>query len=245
MISRENSRATLQSAATILLLTGVGAAYLLISIWFVISVPLLHFLWIVGSLFLAFYAISALTNYTAAVTFAIMIVGGDSLMGSTRASRNECGRHALAVSCGIDRRRESPPRVELVFVRLRPGDEIVLPIRERLSAVESLLTCYGEGRTVDPGIEQKVIRLGLLGTSVMRRTLRRSDYSSEYSVEMGGVAALVGRLVDLAANPDPAQLRSSPSAIRDDSVTWPQPCRSIRDDLMNRRIPSTGSVRYR
>ena len=46
MISRENLRATLQSAGTMLLVTGVGAAYILISAGFVISVPVLHFFWI-------------------------------------------------------------------------------------------------------------------------------------------------------------------------------------------------------
>src|SRR5215831_17054464 len=57
LISRESHRATLQSAATILLSTAIGTVYLLLSVSFVISVPLLHFLWIVGSLFLAFYLI--------------------------------------------------------------------------------------------------------------------------------------------------------------------------------------------
>ena len=73
MISRESRQATLKSAGTILLVTGIGAAYLLIFVSFVINSPLLHFVWVIGSLFLAFYAISALTNYTAAVIFAIMI----------------------------------------------------------------------------------------------------------------------------------------------------------------------------
>ena len=64
MISRESRQATLKSAGTILLVTGIGAAYLLIFASFVINSPLLHFVWVIGSLFLAFYAISALTNYT-------------------------------------------------------------------------------------------------------------------------------------------------------------------------------------
>src|SRR5690348_15333883 len=42
VISRECTRATLQSAGTIFLFTGIGAAYLLISVSFVISDPMLH-----------------------------------------------------------------------------------------------------------------------------------------------------------------------------------------------------------
>ena len=213
MISRENSRATLQSAATILLLTGVGAAYLLISVGFVIAVPPLHFLWIIGSLFLAFYAISALTNYTAAATFAIMIAVGIPLWDRhVPAERNveDTLWLCLAVLIGV----AVTAAIELVFVRLRPGDEIVKPILERLAAVENLLTSYAEGRPADSGTEQKIIRLGLLGTSVMRRALRRSEYSSGYSIEMGGVAALVGRLVDLAGTLTQAPLQSSISSQR-------------------------------
>ena len=39
LISRETPRATLQSAGTIFLATGLGAAYVLVSAWFVISLP--------------------------------------------------------------------------------------------------------------------------------------------------------------------------------------------------------------
>ncbi len=54
MISRQTSRATVESAATILLVTAIGAAYLLVSMWFLIDLPLLHFLWVIGSFFLVF-----------------------------------------------------------------------------------------------------------------------------------------------------------------------------------------------
>src|SRR5580704_9373916 len=76
MISRESRQATLKSAGTILLVTGIGAAYLLIFVSFVINSSLLHFLWVIGSWFLAFYAISALTDYTAAVVFTVMVILG-------------------------------------------------------------------------------------------------------------------------------------------------------------------------
>jgi multidrug resistance protein MdtO len=62
MISRESRQAILKSAGTILLVTGIGAAYLLIFVSFVIDSPLLHFIWVIGSFFLVFYAISTLTN---------------------------------------------------------------------------------------------------------------------------------------------------------------------------------------
>src|SRR5580658_4727279 len=48
LISRESPRVTLSSAGTILLLAASGVAYVLVSVQFVVSVPLLHFLWSIG-----------------------------------------------------------------------------------------------------------------------------------------------------------------------------------------------------
>src|SRR5260370_3871758 len=126
--------------------------------------------------------------------------------------------------------------VELAPARMKPGDNVVLPIAERLAAVENLLARYAEGGPVDHATEKKVIRLGMLGTSTLRRVLRRSDYSPHYRSQMSGVVALVGGLVDVAAtltqfrfepsSTDQKQLRNLAAAIA-----------SIRTDLMNRRIP--------
>lgn len=240
MISRESPRATLRSAALIAMVTAIGAAYLLISVRFVISVPEVHFLWVIISLFLAFYAISALTNYTAAVVFAIMTSVGIPLWDRhvpADTNVDDTLWLCLAVLVGV----AITGAVELVFARLRPGNEVVSPITERLDAVETLFTCYAEDRAVDPHTEKRILRLGMLGTSLLRRTLRRSNYSAQYSVEISGVAVLVGRLVDLAATlthlrfelsvSDQRRFRNLASMIA-----------IIRDDLDNRRVP--GSVQF-
>jgi multidrug resistance protein MdtO len=237
LISRENLRATLQSAGTMLLLTGVAAAYILASARFVISVPMLHFFWIIVSFFAAFYAISTMTNYGAAVVFAFMIAIGVPLWDrhvSAETNVEDTLRVLLASSIGV----VVTAAVELAFARMRPGDNVVLPIAERLAAVHSLLTCYIEGRHVDPATESKITRLGMLGTSALRRVLRRSDYSSHYRSQMNGVAGLVSNLVDIAATL--TQLRFEPSGtdqkqLRNLAAT----IAIIRTDLMNRRVPGT------
>src|SRR5277367_3130511 len=55
--------------------SGLGEP-VLISAGFVISVPILHFLWVIASFVLTFYALSAMTNYGAASTFALVIAVG-------------------------------------------------------------------------------------------------------------------------------------------------------------------------
>ena len=220
-----------------MLFTGIGAAYLLISMTLVVGLPLLHFLWVISSLFLAFYAISTITNYGAASTFAIMIATGVSIWDrhvSAETSVEDTLWLCLAASIGV----VSTAAVELAFVRQRPGDEIVLPLTERLSAVEGVLSCYAEGRAPDAATEQKIVRLAMLGTSLLRRILRRSDVLlPEYSAAVGSIAVLIGRLVDLAATLKPLSFGVSAT----DQTRFrglASSLASIRQDLMNREIPA-------
>jgi len=237
IVSRENPRATLESAGIMVLVTGISAAYILISAQFVISVPVLHFCWIIVTFFAAFYALSTITNYIAVTMFANMISVGVPLWDrhvSAETNVEDTLRVVLAASIGV----VVTAAVELAFARMRSGDDIVLPIAEQLSAVQSVLACYAEARPVDQATEKRIIRLGMLGTSLLRRALRRSDYSPHYRAQMGGVVALVGRLVDIAANL--TQLSFEPSSIdqkqlRDLAAT----VAVIRADLMNRRIPTS------
>jgi multidrug resistance protein MdtO len=237
IVSRENTRATLQSAGTILIFTGIGAAYILISMAFVASLPLLHFLWVVGSLFLAFYAISTIKNYGAASTFAIMISVGVPIWDrhvSSETSVEDTLWLCLAASIGV----VVTAAVELAFVRRRPGDEILLPLTERLSAVEGVLSCYAESRAPDAAIELKIVRLAMLGTSLLRRILKRSDaLLPEYSAAIGSVVVLIGRLVDLAATLTPLSFGISASD-RTRFRGLATSVANIRRGLMNREIPA-------
>jgi multidrug resistance protein MdtO len=240
IISRENPTATLKSAGTTFLFVGLGAAYVLLSVGFVISVPILHFLWVIGSFFLSFYALSAMTNYGAASTFAVVIAVGVPIWDrhvSAETNVEDTLWLTLAVSVGA----VVVAAIELAFAHINPGDDIVLPIAERLSAVERLLSFYGEDRPVDQATEKTITRLELLGTSTLRRILRRAAYSPEYTLQMGGVVALVGRLVDIAAALIQLSFPTSGSdqkQLRNLAVTVAR----IRTDVINRRIP--GAIQF-
>jgi multidrug resistance protein MdtO len=54
IVSREDLGATFGSAGAILAITAIGAFYLLGSALLVINAPPLHFVWVIGSFFLAF-----------------------------------------------------------------------------------------------------------------------------------------------------------------------------------------------
>jgi len=242
LISRESPRATLSSAGTMLAVAATGVLYILASVQFVISVPALHFLWIIGSLFLAFFMLAVVTNYGACLVFALLISVAvtiwDRHLSAETNVEDTLYLFLVALIAVV-----VTSVVELVFKRVRPGDDIVLPVADRLAAIHSVLMCYIEGRPVDQATEEKIARLGMLGTSTMRRALERSDYSPQYRAQMSGVVALVGSLVDSttaltqlsvepsspvveASNMDQGHLRSLAATVA-----------SVRTDLVNRRIP--------
>jgi len=208
LISRENPRATVDSAGIVFLFTGIGAAYLLFSAWLVISVPTMHLLWVIFSFFMAFYLLSVMTNYGAASTFAIMIAVGVPLWDryvSAETNVEDTLRVLLSASIGL----AATVAVELAFANQRPGDNVVVPVTERLAAVEKLLTCYAESCPTDEATRAEMARLGVVGSSRLRRLLRRSNYSPAYIERMGGVVALTGGIVDAAVNLPTGNVRHS------------------------------------
>jgi multidrug resistance protein MdtO len=208
IVSRESSQATLKSAASILALTGIGGVYLLASAWFVISIPTLHFLWVIASFFLGFCAISTIKNFGASSTFAIMICVGVPLWDrhvSAGTNVEDTLWLCLASAIGV----VVTVGVETLFSRIKPGEDIVAGVADRLAAVEHLLVCFANDGPADQLTQANVVRLAMVGTSMLRRILQRSAYAQNYAEQMGAVIALTGRLVDLTANlTSPTQMSS-------------------------------------
>jgi multidrug resistance protein MdtO len=198
IVSRESSQATLKSGISILALTGIGGVYLLASAWFVISIPMLHLLWVIASFFLGFYAISTFTNFGASSTFAIMICVGVPIWDRQLSAETNvedtlwlCWACAIGVMVTV--------AVEILFSQIQPGQDIAAGVADRLTAVENLLVRFSNN-SVDRPTQANVERLAMVGTSMFRRILQRSTYASNYAEQMAAVIALTGRLVDLAAN---------------------------------------------
>lgn len=198
LISRESSRATMKSVSSIITSFGLSAVFVLIGVRFSQGSPLLRLLWIIWTLFLTFYAISTMTDYVAAIGFGILNSVALPLWDMHISTELKvvltlwaCGQAAMGCAITL--------MVEWVFAGLRTGDDLVRAIAERLARVEELLNGCAE-REVLETTEQEITRLGMVGSSGLRRFLQRSTYSLHYREQMGAVIALVGRLVDIAAS---------------------------------------------
>jgi len=196
--SRENPDSTLKAIKTSVLWFAIAAAYVLIGAILFSSDPVLRVVWVLVSLFLIFFSLSAAANHLAAVRFGYLVAITLTLWDSEiRAEEKVVG--TLWAIGSFSFAHLIIATVEFIFVRLQPTDQIKSAIVDRLQSVASLLRSLSAGVKND-AVEQRVTRLAILGTSRMRRDLRRSDYSSETNQQEGALIALVGRLIDLGAS---------------------------------------------
>ena len=235
LITRESPRATLRSSAKILIGIAISTVYVLFSVYFVISFPELHFIWIFLSLFVAFYALSAMNDYVTATTFAIVIsvavlfwdryVSAETNVADTLWVALSAFVGILVLLC-----------VEGIAARRKPGDEIVSPVSDRLTAVATMLNDVAEDGAIHNASKKDVVRFAMLGTSRTRRLLWRSDYTQNYKDQMNAVVAAVGRLVDTAATLAQFSYEASPNDRRK-SKELAAAIENLRRDLVDRRIP--------
>ena len=234
LITRESQRATLRSSVVIAAVMCVGAGYVLFSAYLVISFPAVHFFWIVISFFLTFYALSAINDYLTAVIFAVMISVAVPLWDRYVSAETNVEDTLWLVLSAIIAVFVTAV-VELVFVRRKPGDDIVLPLAERLTAIEAVLNDLAEKGTVTPPSRKMIDKLALRGSSALRRLLRRSEYSLHYRAQMNAVVSIVARLVDTASTLESVSHTASDRKRFADLATI---LAGFRVDLIRRRIPA-------
>ena len=235
IISRESSRETVRSAMTEVIIFGCATLYTLVGAMLFVNHPMLRLLWIIATLFIMFYALNTMTNYTAAVRFGWLIVITIPLWDTRIPAEAKLEGMLWAVGA-ITLASLVAVAVELVFAGLRLGDELLSPLAERLAAVEDVLGRYSKGESASKETEKRITHLAMLGTSSLRRILRRSGYAPHYAEQMGAAVVLIGRLVDIAANLTQLVIYNSDEdrrLIRD----LAQSVSGIRVDLLKGRIP--------
>src|SRR5258707_7978501 len=113
-----------------------------------------------GSMFLTFYAMSAMSTFVSAVDIGYLIVMNvplwdEHISGEQRLEATLWAVFALTISCVI------AVVVELVFQATRPRNDLLRSIADRLTSVEATLVCYGTGGAGAHRAAQKSARLGM------------------------------------------------------------------------------------
>jgi len=196
--SRDNPDATLRDVKTTVIGFVLAAAHVLIGAVIFTSEPVLRLVWVLASLFLMFFALSAVASRTASARFGYLVAVTLTLWDSHIRAEQKVVNTLWAIF-SLSLANIIIAVVELVYVRLHPVDQITGALLERLHCVASLLRSLAAGVNDKAG-ERRITTLAALGTSRIRRDLLRADYSSETNQQESAIIAMVGRLVDLGAN---------------------------------------------
>ena len=197
LISREAPITTLRGGISTVASFLCGTAFLLTGAILLVDYPLTHFLWVMFSFFVAFYGLSALSNYGAGTAFAIVIVlsvpaWDQTLPQAALVVSNlwVLGSVALAVTVTIV--------VEFAFSLFDTRDELTEGLEQRLEAVRVVLQQSARG-TRSPEAMGKLAQFAMIGVSRLRRLALRPTPARRDPARLSTTVALVGRLVDILA----------------------------------------------
>ena len=236
LFSRENLVSTARSAIFMIGAFVIGALFIPVGARLLASTPETHFMWVGGSLFVAFFLLRCLANYGIAIGLALVVanvVGIWYLPGP--AERNveltlwligATSLGALVTLC-----------VEVVFYAVHRRDDFSEGLDSRLALIEELMAGYADGRPVSPATQAGLAQFAVVGAGALRRHVARASYTQLYRARMSTVVALVARCIDFAAAlanafpslPDgnqerAARLKRSLADIRLCLRTYGQPC---------------------
>jgi len=196
-ISRESPQATTRFVRSVIAGFATAAAYVLVGAIFFENYPLIRFLWVIGTLFLMFFALSALTDFVAATGFGYLMVITIPLWDQQIPAEPKLEGTLWAVG-GLAVAGIITIALEIVFAEFRPGDPVIRAVSRRLTTVQALLSAYAQGAEPDRLTETEIVRLATVGTSRLRSTIKRSGSAAPYRDRIGALVALTGRLTDIA-----------------------------------------------
>jgi multidrug resistance protein MdtO len=216
LISRENLTSSARSAFYLIIAFGLCALFVPLGAHMFGSIPLTHFCWEGVSIFLIFFLIRTLENYT--ITSGIALIGSSALAiwylpGPADTNIENTLWAVLAPTIGA----LVTIAVEVVFHTFHKQDELITGLNRRLKTIEDVLRCYAECKERPRALERRITQDAMVGVSSLRRAAMRSSYTRLYRAQMNAIVSLTGRSVDFAA----ALTHTNPElSTPDQQVAW-------------------------
>ena len=198
LLSRESPRTTLAGAVELIASFGAGVGYVLLSALFFFGSPVLHFLWVVVSLFVIFLGVRVLRSYSVAAGFGFLIA--TCIPVWDRAQPSELSVEATLWTAGsVALGAAVTVAVEYVSASFQRNDALDQALLERWSAVRDVLRSVATGQPA-PKAETKLAQFAAVGVSRLRRIILRSGGSVELIERRGAMLSITEQLVDLTAS---------------------------------------------
>ncbi len=197
-LSRENLGSTARSAFSLIVAFIIGGLFIPIGARMFASEPITHFLWEGASLFLVFFLLRTLTDYSVAVGLTLIttnILAIWYLPGPVeRNIELTLWQVAAAVTGAL-----ITFSVEAVFHAFYPSNELIEGLDARLALVQKRMELYRAGVVADAAIENLLAQFATVGVGGLRRHLARTNYEPLYRTRMSTLVSLTGRSIDFAA----------------------------------------------
>jgi multidrug resistance protein MdtO len=239
-LSRENPTATLVAGLRAIAAFTLATAYTLIGVALFVDDPLTHFLGVGVSLFVSFFLIGIINDYGTAVAFGFTIAGAVPLWDRTTLNVNDRVTDTLWLGGVVAMGVVVTIVVEYVFRRVHPTTDLTEGIEERLRTVEDVLRCAAAERPLDSVSEKRLSLYASVGPARLRRLILRSQYSAHFKAQLGTAVALVGQLVDVAANLQLAlteRAQQTGAADKARCLRLADEIEKLGKDLVQRRLP--------
>lgn len=199
-LSRENPTATFVAGLRTIAAFLAATAYTLIGAAMFVDDPLTHFLGVGVSLFISFFLIGIINDYGTAVAFGFTVAGAIPLWDRSTLNVNDRVENTLWLAGVVAMGVVVTIVVEYVFRRVHPTTDLTEGIEDRLQTLENVLRSAAAEQPLDSVSEKRLSLYSSVGTARLRRLILRSQYSLHFKAQMGAAVALVGQLVDFAAN---------------------------------------------
>ena len=240
-LSRENPVVTFTAGLRTVIAFASATVYTVLSVMILIDEPITHFLWVAVSLFLSFYLLRIVADYGTSAAFGFMVTGAISLWDQNLLNVNMRVENTLWLAAVVALGVIVTITVEFVFRRIHPATDLTEGIEERLKTVEQVLRSAAANEPLPAEWEKRLSLYASVGTSRLRRLILRSEFRAHYKSQMGTAIALVGRLVDTAANFRLAMMQRKTAMDVEDQAN----CLRVADEvaalsaaLMAQRLPA-------
>ena len=235
LISRDSLKATRKTAFQIGLACSIGTAEVIVGGMLTAGSPFLHVMWVIVSLFAAFFVISSLNFSSASLTLSAVLAIAIRLWdypisAETRVERTLYTLLSILIGC------IATVLIETVFSKKNPPDVVLDGISRRLSLVETLLNRASVAEVPSPALTIQLGRSASRGVDDLREHLAKSSYDAGFRDLLATVIALTRQLIELGSN----LAESAPLLSFDDQGRCRAIARnlaSVRSSLARRECP--------
>ena len=199
LISRENLKATRKTAFQIGLACSIGTVEVIVGGMLTAGSPFLHVMWVMASLFCAFYAVSSLNFASASLTLSAVLAIAIRLWDYpiSAEARVELTLYTLLsilIGCIVS------VLIETIFSEKNPPDAVLERISRRLNLIETLLCEASATEFPSSTTTVQLARSAAKGVDDLCQLLATSSYNAGLHDLLATAIALIRQLIELGSN---------------------------------------------